>query len=63
MLERDTRERIESRMELNLPAGCSKKPFGKAAASEGANRTLPTYVEPLSDARTQPAAFFNILLG
>jgi hypothetical protein len=31
--------------------GCSKRPFSKAAASEGASRTL-RYVEPLSDART-----------
>ena len=42
-------------------AGCSKGPFIKAAASEEARRTL-RYVEPLSDARTQLAGFFNILL-
>ncbi|BFU89652.1 MAG: hypothetical protein NTAFB01_08390 [Nitrospira sp.] len=34
----------------------------KAAASEAARRTL-RYVEPLSDARTPLAGFFNILLG
>jgi hypothetical protein len=28
----------------------------------GESYSLP-YVEPLSDARTKPAAFFNILLG
>ena len=44
-----------------FPAGCSKRPFSKAAASEGARRTL-RYVEPLSDARTKLADFFNILL-
>jgi hypothetical protein len=36
-------------------------PFSKAAASEEARRTL-RYVEPLSDARTLLADFFNILL-
>ena len=43
------------------PAGCSKRPFSKAAASEEARRT-PRYVEPLSDARTPLADFFSILL-
>ena len=33
------------------PAGCSKRPSSKAAASEEARRTL-RYVEPLSEART-----------
>ena len=32
-------------------AGCSKRPFSKAAASEEARRTL-RYVESLSDAKT-----------
>ena len=41
-------------------AGCSKRPFSKAAASEEARRTL-RYVEPLSDARTTLADFFSIL--
>ena len=45
----------------NISAGCSKRPFSKAAASEEARRTL-RYVEPLSDARTQLADFFSILL-
>ena len=44
-----------------IAAGCSKSPFSKAAASEGARRTL-RYVEPLSDARTPLADFFSILL-
>ena len=35
------------------PAGCSKRSFSKAAASEEARRTI-RYVEPLSDARTPP---------
>ena len=42
-------------------SGCSKRLFSKAAASEEARRTR-RYVEPLSDARTPLAAFFNILL-
>ena len=41
-------------------AGCSKRPFSKAAAREEARRTL-RYVEPLSDARTMLADFFSIL--
>src|SRR5882762_1491246 len=45
----------------NISAGCSKRPFSKAAASEEARRTL-RYVEPLSDARTPLADFFSILL-
>ena len=45
----------------NTFAGCSKRPFSKAATSEEATRTL-RYVEPLRDARTLPAAFFSILL-
>ncbi len=40
---------------------CSKRPSSKAAASEGARRTL-RYVEPLSDARTPLEDFFSILL-
>jgi hypothetical protein len=46
----------------HIRAGCSKWPFSKAAASEEARRTL-RYVEPLSDARTQLADFFSILLN
>ena len=43
-------------------AGCSKRPFSKAAASEEERRTL-RYVEPLSEARTKLTDFFSILLG
>ena len=43
-------------------AGCSKRPFSKAAASEEARRTL-RYVEPLSEARTKLTDFFSILPG
>ena len=46
----------------NIFAGCSKRPFSKAAASEEARRTL-RYVEPLSAARTPLADFFSILLN
>jgi hypothetical protein len=42
-------------------AGCSKRPSRKAAASEEVRRTL-RYVEPLSEARTPLANFFNSLL-
>jgi hypothetical protein len=42
-------------------AGCSKRLYSKAAASEEARRTL-RYVELLSDARTPLADFFSILL-
>jgi hypothetical protein len=63
-------------LEKNACAGCSKRPDfspaqpwhaktrlvpSKAAASEGARRTL-RYVEPLSAARTKLADFFSILL-
>ena len=41
---------------------CSKRPSSKAAASEGARRTL-RYVEPLSDASTPLEDFFSILLS
>jgi len=44
------------------PAGCSKRPSSKAAASEEARCTL-RYVEPLSEARTKLADFFSILLS
>ena len=45
----------------SIISGCSKRPSGKAAASEEARRTLQ-YVEPLSDARTMLAVFFSSLL-
>ena len=45
-----------------LSAGCSKRPFSKAATSEDANRTL-RYVELLSEARTKLADFFSIVQG
>ena len=48
--------------EENAPAGCSRMPSSKAAASEEARRTL-RYVEPLSEVRTPLADFFSILLG
>ena len=44
------------------PAGCSKRPSSKAAASEEARRRTLRYVEPLSEARTMLAGFFSILL-
>ena len=44
------------------PAGCSKSPSGKAAASEGPEAYPLGYVEDLNDARTPLAGFFSILL-
>ncbi len=64
-------------MELEPPAGCSKRPdispaqprragtrrsTGAAAASKEAKSYSLLYVEPLNDARTPLADFFNILL-
>ena len=46
---------------IRMTSGCSKRLSSKAAASEGASRTL-RYVEPLSDARTPLADFFSIQL-
>ena len=42
-------------------AGCSKRPFSKAAASEEARRTL-RYVEDFDESRTKLADFFSILI-
>jgi hypothetical protein len=47
----------------NTPAGCSKRPPSKAAASEGPRRTLTGYVEGLNDAKTLLADCLSILLG
>jgi len=46
---------------VRISSRCSKRLSSKAAASEGARRTL-RYVELLSDARTPLADFFSILL-
>ncbi len=46
--------------DTRITSGCLKRLSSKAAASEGARRTL-RYVEPLSDARTPLAGFFSIL--
>ena len=45
------RRSVHVAQQENNPAGCSKRLFSKAAASEEAKGTL-RYVEPLSDART-----------
>jgi hypothetical protein len=42
-------------------SGCSKRMSLKAAVSEKTRRTLGSYVESLSDARTTRDAFFNSL--
>ena len=49
--------------EQNTPAGCSKWPSSKAAASEGPKAYPLGYVEGLNDARTPLADFFSILLS
>jgi len=46
----------------SLSAGCSKRPFSKAATSEEARRAL-RHVELLSEERTKLADFFSIVLG
>jgi hypothetical protein len=48
--------------EGRITSGCSIRLSSKAAASEEPKCTL-RYVETLSDARTQLADFFSILLG
>jgi hypothetical protein len=45
-----------------IPAGCSKRPSSKAAASEDPQAYPLGYVEGLNDARTLLADFFSILL-
>lgn len=49
------------RTDSEPPTGCSKRLFSKAAASDEAKYFVP-YVEPLSDARTTLADFFNTRL-
>jgi hypothetical protein len=49
--------------EENINAGCSKRPFSKAAASEDREAYPLGYVEDLNDARTPLTAFFSILLS
>jgi hypothetical protein len=57
-----TTPRPRSLIEAQWPAGCSERPFSKAAASEEAESYSVPYVEPLSDARTMRADFVNSLL-
>ena len=47
----------------DTPAGCSKRPSSKAAASEGPRAYPQGYGEDLNDARTMLADFFSILRG
>ena len=46
----------------NDPAGCSKRPFSKAAADGSTGGVAPGYVEDAFEARTKLAAFFSSLL-
>jgi len=48
---------------LLSPAGCSKRPFSKAAADGSTGGVAPGYVEDAFEARTMLADFFSILLG
>jgi len=43
------------------PAGCSKRPFSKAAADESTGGVASGYVEDAFEARTMLADFFSIL--
>ena len=52
----------QDRTQENPLAGCSKRPFSKAAASEGPEAYPQGYVEGLNDARTMLADFFSVLL-
>ena len=47
---------------FSQPAGCSKRQFSKAAASDEPRAYLLGYVEGLNDARTPLADFFNRLI-
>ena len=49
--------------EVSIPAGCSKRPPSKAAASEGPKAYPLGYGEGLNDARTPLADFFSSLLN
>ena len=44
----------------NGPAGCSKRPFSKAAADGSTGGLAPGYVEDAFEVRTKLADFFNI---
>src|SRR5262249_59973977 len=44
------------------PAGCSKRPFSKAAADGSTGGVAPGYIEDASEARTTLADFFSRLL-
>jgi hypothetical protein len=55
--------RIGKQGEMLLsPAGCSKRPFSKAAADGSTGGVAPGYVEDAFKARTKLAGFFSILL-
>ena len=47
----------------NTPAGCSKRPFSKAAGESKPEAYPLGYVEDFDDPRTKLADFFSILLG
>jgi hypothetical protein len=47
---------------LLSPAGCSKRPFSKAAADGSTGGVAPDYVEDAFEARTKLTGFFSILL-
>ena len=49
--------------EVSIPAGCSKRPSCKAAASEGPKAYPLWYVVGLNDARAPLADFFGSLLN
>src|SRR6185436_14175877 len=54
----DTHPKIPLRL---CPAGCSKRPFSKAAAGGSTGGVAPGYVEDAFEARTPLAGFFSVL--
>ena len=47
----------------NAPAGCSKRPFSKAAGESKPEAYPQGYVEDFGEPRTKLAGFFSILLA
>ena len=48
---------------MTSPAGCSKRPFSKAAGESKPEAYPLGYVEDFDEPRTKLADFFNVLLA
>ena len=59
---RELRGSTRVTQQQNTPAGCSKRPFSKAAGESKPEAYPRGYVEDLNDARTLLMDFFSILL-